>query len=161
MIRNIILNLIVSIISVFLVLGSVIYLLGLSRHPDTMRVSPLLYTGGIILAIIVAHVLARIEGGCRNFNGTGTILYGQTETEGGGHISTKWIVFVWIPLIPVRSVEVLPDGVPIRLAPGDRLEGSPANWRPLPGVGLDLAQVVLPLLAVWGSAGVAIALLLW
>ena len=38
------------------------------------------------------------------FNGTGTKYYGQREHDRGGmYITTKWIVLLGLPLIPLSS----------------------------------------------------------
>ncbi len=46
--------------------------------------------------------------GCMfTLNGIGTKLYGKDEQADGSYIATEWIVFLWIPLIPVASYLVL------------------------------------------------------
>lgn len=45
------------------------------------------------------------------FNGCGTRFYGNRDKgEDGSHVVTEWITFVYIPLIPIRSLRVLPVG---------------------------------------------------
>lgn len=40
-------------------------------------------------------------------NGIGTTLYGSADKkEDGSYIATKWIVFIWIPIIPLASYRV-------------------------------------------------------
>ena len=46
--------------------------------------------------------------GCMfTFNGIGTKLYGKAKQDDGSYIATKWIVFLFIPLIPLASYLVL------------------------------------------------------
>jgi hypothetical protein len=50
------------------------------------------------------------------FNGCGTKFYGSRDKgTDGSYVCTEWITFVYIPLIPLRSLRVLPvgDGVNI------------------------------------------------
>jgi hypothetical protein len=43
----------------------------------------------------------------RSFKGFGTAIYGMREFwSDGSFIATKWVVFLWIPLIPVRSMRL-------------------------------------------------------
>lgn len=45
------------------------------------------------------------------FNGIGTKYYGQREfLKDGSFVTTEWIVFVYIPIIPIGSFRVLPTG---------------------------------------------------
>ena len=45
------------------------------------------------------------------FNGTGTRYYGEREHDiGGTYITTKWIVVVGIPILPLSSWRVYPIG---------------------------------------------------
>lgn len=45
------------------------------------------------------------------FNGCGTRFYGERErAEDGSYITTEWITFVYLPLLPIRSYRVLPVG---------------------------------------------------
>jgi hypothetical protein len=45
------------------------------------------------------------------FNGCGTSYYGQRDrAEDGSYITTEWVTFVYIPLLPIRSYRVLPVG---------------------------------------------------
>ena len=46
-----------------------------------------------------------------SFNGTGTMYYGQRESgPDGSYVTTEWITVAWIPLIPLKSYRVLPNG---------------------------------------------------
>lgn len=43
----------------------------------------------------------------RSFNGFGTAIYGQREFwPDGSFLTTKWIVLLWIPIIPLGSTRV-------------------------------------------------------
>lgn len=45
----------------------------------------------------------------RSVNGTGTRVYGKRDFRtDGSFVTTKWITFLWIPLIPLRSMRVKP-----------------------------------------------------
>src|SRR5271155_5029592 len=45
------------------------------------------------------------------FNGCGTRYYGSRETgPDGSFVTTEWITFVYLPLFPIRSMRVLPQG---------------------------------------------------
>ena len=45
--------------------------------------------------------------GLGTYNGFGTTLYGERDyLPDGSYITTKWIVFMWVPLIPIRSLRV-------------------------------------------------------
>jgi hypothetical protein len=45
-----------------------------------------------------------------SFNGCGTRFYGNREIgEDGSYVTTEWITFVYIPLIPIRSFRILPQ----------------------------------------------------
>lgn len=45
------------------------------------------------------------------FNGCGTRLYGRRDVgEDGSYITTEWITFAYVPLIPIRSRRILPQG---------------------------------------------------
>jgi hypothetical protein len=47
----------------------------------------------------------------KSFNGTGTMYYGQREVgPDGSYITTEWVTLAWIPLIPLKSYRVLPNG---------------------------------------------------
>jgi hypothetical protein len=44
-------------------------------------------------------------------NGTGTMYYGHREIDpDGSYVTTEWITFAWIPLVPLKSYRVLPHG---------------------------------------------------
>ncbi len=45
-------------------------------------------------------------------NGIGTTFYGQRDfLADGTHITTEWLVFLYVPLIPLRSLRVRYQGV--------------------------------------------------
>lgn len=44
------------------------------------------------------------------FNGIGTKLYGKTDVEAdGSYIATKWVVVVYIPIIPLESIRIIQE----------------------------------------------------
>jgi hypothetical protein len=45
----------------------------------------------------------------RSMNGTGTRVYGKRDFRtDGSFVTTKWITFLWVPLVPLRSMRVKP-----------------------------------------------------
>jgi hypothetical protein len=45
------------------------------------------------------------------FNGIGTTIYGARDFKpDGSYIATEWLVFVYVPVIPYRSMRILPNG---------------------------------------------------
>ena len=48
-----------------------------------------------------------VSGSIETVNGTGMTLYGKMKQEYGTYIATKWLVFLFIPLIPIASYLVL------------------------------------------------------
>ena len=60
-----------------------------------------------LACIITSWVLAWVQKGMYTVNGAGTMLRGQTALPTlRGYISTKWLVFMFLPLLPVRSYQV-------------------------------------------------------
>lgn len=46
-----------------------------------------------------------------SLNGTGTMYYGQRDlAPDGSYVTTEWITFAWIPLIPLKSYRVQLNG---------------------------------------------------
>lgn len=46
-----------------------------------------------------------------SLNGCGTKYYGSRDVaEDGSYITTLWITFVWVPIIPLASYRILPTG---------------------------------------------------
>lgn len=45
-----------------------------------------------------------------NYNGIGTKLYGSTDTgSDGSYVTTKWFVFIYLPIIPLESFRVVKE----------------------------------------------------
>jgi len=45
------------------------------------------------------------------FNGIGTTYYGKRDKgPDGSYITTEWFVFVYLPILPLRSLHVLQNG---------------------------------------------------
>ncbi|MBO9689772.1 MAG: hypothetical protein J7598_24490 [Mitsuaria chitosanitabida] len=95
------------------------------------------------------------------FNGTGTKYYGQREHDRGGmYITTKWIVLLGLPLVPLSSWRVFPHGEGVAqdhshlLSSGATLaeqtyeaQRVPMNWRQV----LNVYAIVIPIvtLLIW------------
>jgi hypothetical protein len=44
------------------------------------------------------------------FNGIGTKLYGSTDNSSdGSYVTTKWFVFVYLPVVPLESYRVVKE----------------------------------------------------
>ena len=75
----------------------------------------------------------------QTFNGFGTHIYGKRKFEpDGSFITTLWVVFFWIPLIPLKSIRVKYAG------PGKStiLPGWSRSYLVLNESGPDVRQVV-------------------
>ncbi|HLG99278.1 MAG TPA: hypothetical protein VKX49_23405 [Bryobacteraceae bacterium] len=75
----------------------------------------------------------------QTFNGFGTKLYGKRRpAPDGSFLTTKWVVFFWIPLIPLKSYRVKYAG------PGETsfLPGWSRRYLVLSESGPDVGQVV-------------------
>jgi hypothetical protein len=58
-----------------------------------------------------------------NFNGVGTTLYGKRDFRAdGSYITTEWFVFVYLPIVPRRSLRILPTGRETHLGVYDSTE---------------------------------------
>jgi hypothetical protein len=64
-----------------------------------------------VSCMIVSWFLARIDKYAATFDGFGTKMFGNNDTS-KGYIATKWIVAMNVPMLPVRSYEVMPDEFP-------------------------------------------------
>lgn len=43
----------------------------------------------------------------RSFNGFGTAIYGKRDfLQDGSFVTTKWIIFFWIPIVPIGSMRL-------------------------------------------------------
>jgi hypothetical protein len=72
----------------------------------------------------------------RSFNGFGTAIYGKRDfLADGSYVTTKWVVFFWIPILPLSSMRVRQVG-------GGVLPGWTANYIVL-SKGRPLLQQVL------------------
>jgi hypothetical protein len=75
----------------------------------------------------------------QTFNGFGTKIYGKRQFRAdGSFLTTKWIVFFWIPLIPLKSLRVK-DAGPGR---GTVLPGWSRNYFVLSESHPDVRQVI-------------------
>ena len=66
-------------------------------------------------------------------NGTGTRLYGQRdEAPDGSYTATKWVVLLFLPLLPLGSYRVLAEsssGMEVYRNSTYSLVALPLNWR--------------------------------
>ena len=45
------------------------------------------------------------------FNGIGTILYGARDFRpNGSHVATEWFALIYIPVLPLKSMRIIPAG---------------------------------------------------
>jgi hypothetical protein len=67
----------------------------------------------IFALLFASWFLARVQRKASTIDGVGTKFFGRTSSaDGPGYISTKWLVFIFLPIFPVRSfriVETLPQ----------------------------------------------------
>ncbi len=69
-------------------------------------------------------------GGCMfTFNGIGYKLYGREEQGDGTYIATEWVVFAWVPFIPVASYLVLGYEEKSPISGEYELNRVPLNWK--------------------------------
>jgi hypothetical protein len=91
-----------------------------------------------------------------SFNGIGTRYYGHAEeSDSGSYTATEWIIFLWLPIVPLRTWRVSR-----RRKGTDTFLFSNAKFlvRPLP---LDMRQVALGYLVTIATIVVPIALWLF
>jgi len=123
-------GLLMGIVYLWLVLGSLLQAL----YPSCLIVSdktPFLQMVLITLGCFgVSWGLARIQKDLYLIDGMGTRLFGNLPLpDAQGYISTKWLTFIFLPLLPVRSYHVtreqsnMPDGSSYTLKPLERI-----NW---------------------------------
>ena len=82
-----------------------------------------------------------------DIGGIGTIFYGARWRPDGTHITTKWFIFVYVPIVPIRSVRVIKGG---------RIRGVSASYsepQAVETVPLDIPMV----LKVYATAAAVIA----
>jgi len=47
-----------------------------------------------------------------NLHGIGTHYYGLRLLPGGAYVTTRWVVIIYIPIIPIGSVRVVAEEIP-------------------------------------------------
>jgi hypothetical protein len=82
------------------------------------------------------------------FNGCGTRFYGERErAEDGSYITTEWITFVYLPLLPIRSFRVLPVGkgtnILVHSSQSYQTMRVPLCWEQVRNVYLVISPIVL------------------
>jgi len=115
------------------------------------EISPALFVLATFGIFGLCWALARREQGAESSNGLGSKFYGRRRSA-HGHITTKWITLFYLPLIPVRSYEVLREeqGRSLNLLIYSS-DSSRLLVVPLPGLGLCWPQVILTGTLVWGG----------
>lgn len=78
----------------------------------------------IMICFAVSWFLAKKSGNMETINGMGTELLGRDKSS-KGYIATKWLVVLFLPLIPIRSYEILDEQ-------GDLYERTYYSMHPLP-----------------------------
>jgi len=68
------------------------------------------------------------------FNGIGTKYYGSTDKgPDGSYVATEWFVVVYVPLVPLRSLRMLPvsGGTNLLVYASQRfhVQQVPLHWR--------------------------------
>ncbi len=66
----------------------------------------------IVIGLIIAYrnPASDLGAGAWSLNGIGTTFYGKRDVEpDGSYISTKWFIFLLLPIIPISSYRVLPN----------------------------------------------------
>ncbi len=89
-----------------------------------------------------------------SFNGTGTKYYGHADpSDSGTYTATEWIVFLWVPIFPLRSwrVGAHRKGRDSLLFSNEKfyVKSVPLNLRQVVRGYLCTAAVVAAPLAVW------------
>jgi hypothetical protein len=91
------------------------------------------------------------------FNGCGTRYYGNRDTgPDGSFVTTEWITFVYLPLFPIRSMRVLPQGkgtnVMVYASQGYLTGKVPLSWVQVRNVYLIIAPILAVILYfTWGD----------
>lgn len=78
------------------------------------------------------------------FNGIGTTYYGNRDTgPDGSFVTTEWLVFIYLPILPIRSFRVLPTGQNTNAfvynSQGYMAQRVPLCWRQVRNVYLGIA----------------------
>jgi hypothetical protein len=90
-------------------------------------------------------------------NGCGTRYYGKREIgPDGSYVTTEWVTFIYLPIIPLRSKRVLPNGDNTNLlvfhSQGFQTGKVPLSWIQIRNV----CSIMIPIFAVilylsWGE----------
>ena len=61
----------------------------------------------VCACIVFSWLLARVQKNAHTLDGIGTAFHGNTPSpDARGYIATKWLVFMFLPLLPVRSYQI-------------------------------------------------------
>jgi hypothetical protein len=92
------------------------------------------------------------------FNGCGTRYYGERDRdEDGSYVTTLWITFVWVPILPLASYRVIPTNESFNAlvyrSEGFRVKDSPLCWPQIGNVYLTVGPIlVIAVLLSWANA---------
>ncbi len=82
------------------------------------------------------------------FNGCGTRYYGnQDKGEDGSYVTTEWVTFIYVPVIPLRSFRVLPvskgTNYIVHSSQSYQTMRVPLHWRQVRNVYLVIVPILL------------------
>ena len=141
----------------FIVFVCVLASAGLAALSADKNLSLYIVIPAVVLLWGVAVAILRHKGGAYNYMGVGTMLYGRSASA-NGYIATKWIVILFVPILPVAAYEVLEEGN-LQDESSGMFYGSSQSirYRMLPG--FRWRQVLLTLLVGWGITAAIVYLL--
>lgn len=64
-----------------------------------------------------------------SFNGIGTKFYGRAKAGLWDYVTTEWIVFLWVPILPLRSVLVVAPGAIEEVGAQSEKRGGSGSFR--------------------------------
>jgi hypothetical protein len=92
-------------------------------------------------------------------NGIGTRFYGKRDrAPEGSYVTTMWVTFLYLPILPLRSLRVLPVGEAanfvIHRSQQYRTTKVPLCWPQIRNVYLTISPIILLIAhAIWKQAG--------
>jgi hypothetical protein len=102
-------SLLVAVTMIFLLVPSILHTVDPSCWSVRNLDQPSLLQSLVILPVCIAvsWLLARRQKDLYTINGVGTKLHGQSPMPNSrGYIATKWLVIMFLPILPVRSYQV-------------------------------------------------------
>jgi hypothetical protein len=94
----------------------------------------------------------------QSFNGIGTRFYGKRDRgPDGSYVTTTWFTFLYLPILPLRSLRVLPVGEGanfiIHRSQQYRMMKVPLCWPQVRNVYLTISPIILLIAhAIWKQA---------